>query len=491
MDSSLFQYSLHAINSINATNSTTPQLPLITLQIEFGGRLAISAIFLPIQILTLIGLAVFTKWKRQPVYSRLLAPWVGTIYQLFFCIDYIVYYAIKFAGVQSIYVPDYSYGGLYFLSFFNYASYMAFAIQTVRYYLMRGMYKSIAASKKISNIAIYKRLTSRKLYYIVTIVFAIIMYILVALLAALRDSGVLSFSIWSIADNALETPVIVALMATIIISFLVDLFVFNGNLIFKKCGWVRYFITEDPLRFRVEISIIILGAIDAITIACIQSFGNYYSDPVGYGIANVIVYLARYTLWWAAFGGLVCIYSLVDLIQQKRKYNADTEERLDQLSGEQRLYKVIEDVPDGYNLISDYCKVELSSENLVAWDHVKKVIQKWASLNDDEKRHELELIYDMYLDSEAELEINIQNAVRQEFLRAMGKGAETPRRLKRSNDDRSDDQKKLDALVSLNKGIVENISDTFSRLEETRAFKVYWSSLEAKSRIQDKAHLVV
>ncbi len=355
------------------------------------------------------------------------------------------------------------------------------------------MYKNISQSKKVTYIAAYKRFTSRKMYAAFCIIYTILAAGPMTVLTILRDASVISYSSWNLSVIIIEAVLGIALMVVIVGFFAFDFFVLNGHMVFRRCQWHKYFIGQDPLRFRLEIVVLLVGILAYVTTTVVNSASStlgIIANPVGWAIGFFIVVFFKWIVWLFAFGGLIVVYTLIDTISQSRKAkNVDTESSAG-LTGEQRLYKVIEDVPDGYNLLSDYCKVELSSENLIAWTHVKKLIQQLPSLNENERRHELELIYELFLDSDAEMEINIQNTVRQEFLRAIGKGMETPRKRKNA-DDRSEEQRQLDALISLNKGIVENISDTFSRLEDTKAFKLYWASMEAKSRILEKANMTV
>jgi hypothetical protein len=164
---------------------------------------------------------------------------------------------------------------------------------------------------------------------------------------------------------------------------------------------------------------------------------------------------------------------------------------LSTLTGEQKLYKVLLDEPDGFNLISMYCKHELSAENLRAWVDLNKVIPKWATSSEQERVAALHKIYERYIKPDAELEINIQNAVRNAFLLLIGKGSFIANNNPVRKEGLTDSEMQLEVLMELNKSVVENLADTFARLEETKNFKVYWLTLLEREKIEDKSNFAL
>lgn len=109
-----------------------------------------------------------------------------------------------------------------------------------------------------------------------------------------------------------------------------------------------------------------------------------------------------------------------------------------------------------------YCAHELSSENLRAWVDLNLIIHKWSTFNEEERVVHLNKIYTKYIAPDAELEINIQNSTRNAFLFLLGKGSFVVRDgMQNLNASESDQQ--LEVLMGLNKSVVENLADTFSR----------------------------
>lgn len=141
------EFSLLRSNS-TITNSTRV-VPAIYSTIINSGMLAIAIVFLPIFIAIFIMLIIFTKNKQQPVHSRFLSPWFGTIYQILYLVSMIVVEPLVLAKVVSE-DQQYYYWFCLILLFhvssklsqlllkFLKASLVSFMLQTLRYYAMRG-----------------------------------------------------------------------------------------------------------------------------------------------------------------------------------------------------------------------------------------------------------------------------------------------------------------------------------------------------------------
>lgn len=181
------------------------------------------------------------------------------------------------------------------------------------------MYHNISASKKMSYIALYKRFTSRKTYAAVAITYSLIVLtgsvIFRSVFLAENRLSLQNYSVWW--DDVFS---VLTLFITLI-AFLSDFLFLNGKFIFRHCKWYEYFIGQDPLRFRVEVIFIILGIIIGIIQSIFVLVKDPYHQPVLWAVLFVILYLFRIIVWCAAFGGVICIYALMDAIVQRRKYD--------------------------------------------------------------------------------------------------------------------------------------------------------------------------
>jgi hypothetical protein len=110
-----------------------------------------------------------------------------------------------------------------------------------------------------------------------------------------------------------------------------------------------------------------------------------------------------------------------------------------------------------------YCARELSAENLRAWVDLNQIIRKWESLDEKERLAALNKIYTLYIQPDAELEINIQNNVRNSFLLLLGKGSFIIQQRETPVTEISEAEGQLNVLMELNKSVVENLADTFAR----------------------------
>jgi hypothetical protein len=111
-----------------------------------------------------------------------------------------------------------------------------------------------------------------------------------------------------------------------------------------------------------------------------------------------------------------------------------------------------------------YCARELSSENLRAWVDLNQIIREWTSMDEKQRTTALNKIYTLYIQPDAELEINIQNVVKNSFLLLLGKGSFVLQRQENpSPETPSETTTQLSALMDLNKSVVENLADTFAR----------------------------
>jgi hypothetical protein len=108
--------------SQNTTSNGTLSYPPIFTNLNGAFRIAHVGFFLPLAILVLIGLIVFTIKKRQPLYSRFLAPWFGTIYLILKLVNDLVVYSLSLARKLDHGNSIYQYGDYYFLEYLLFVS---------------------------------------------------------------------------------------------------------------------------------------------------------------------------------------------------------------------------------------------------------------------------------------------------------------------------------------------------------------------------------
>jgi len=362
-------------------------------------------------------------------------------------------------------------------------------MQTMRYYAMKGMYAIISRLNNGSGIAAYKKITSHRTYAVVCVVYSLFAFSFGVVMTIIQDTGTIDYETAAIAINAWGSVFLVVPFLIVFVAFAIDCLLFCVK---RRNSLYEYFVEQDPLRFRSEMSFLIASFVFLVFYQTMLFVANPRVSPVAWAVVFALARFTEFVIWLWAFGGFVCAYALWDMLRSGKVclfVATDTQLSVRHASchaEDTMLYRVLQDVPDGYELFRDYCKLEFSSENLIAWSRVRALLHEWPSMDREKRACEFEAVYETYLSPDSDLEINVQNVIRHQFLSALGRAPETPGR---KHTDRSPDQLQLDALEAFGKSIVENLSDTFSRLSETRRFKTYASAVEARQQIVDRANM--
>jgi hypothetical protein len=475
--------------SIQQSNTTIPDYDF---QIKYSkttlwGYFTVNCIALPLAIVTFIGVILFTVFKKQPVSSRHVAPYLGLTYIIFNSLLSIIFKLLLYTNVMT---SDFELYFWFFLIALQQAAAMAYVVQTVRYYIMRGMYHNIGEDVQ-THLRVLKRITSKKLFLAIVFVYGVFAWVYSTIWTLLFLLKQVDATTLTRGREFVFLAFNIAMVLVVFAAVLYDLIWTNRRVLFVKCAWGDYFTIYDPLRFRIEGGLLITAWIFLYFSSVFSYFVQPSTNPYGLAVGSVILYALGTFLYILAFGGLACIYALIFVIRDRHKLKSLKVGNLSTLTGEQKLYKVLLDEPDGFNLISMYCKHELSAENLRAWVDLNKVIPKWATSSEQERVAALHKIYERYIKPDAELEINIQNAVRNAFLLLIGKGSFIANNNPVRKEGLTDSEMQLEVLMELNKSVVENLADTFARLEETKNFKVYWVTLLEREKIEDKSNFAL
>jgi hypothetical protein len=472
-------------------NNVTLSTPELSFTAKYAiayswGIMSVNAVIaLPLGVITFIAIIILTIRKKQPISSRHIAPWFGQTYIILNAIFSIIFTILL---QTQVIMQDQLLYYWFFLVALQQAAIMSYVIQTIRYFIMRGMYNNISNVIEFRNL-LYRRITSKKLFVIIVLSYAVFCWCYSTAWTFVSIYQVISpyYVIFYVRDYVFFGLSVIMLIA-ILITFAYDALWTNRRVLFVRCQWKDYFTNHDPLRFRIEILFIAIG------LFCIyfSSIFNYFTipttNPYGLAVGAAIFYAIGVIFYILGFGGMAVINTILFMIRDAKKHKVLSIGNLESLTGEQKLYKVLLDQPDGFHLIAMYCAHELSSENLNAWVDLNKIIPKWSNLDAKDRTANLHMIYRKYIQPDAAQEINLPNNVRNMFLLLIGKGSFIIRDNKDMRD-MNEAEFQLNVLMDLNKSVVENLADTFARLEETTNFKIYWQILLEKEKIEMKGSL--
>jgi hypothetical protein len=215
---------------------------------------------------------------------------------------------------------------------------------------MRSMYYNITKGAPF-QIAWYKRITSKKLFIGIVFTYAVVTWAYCTVWTILYTLQIVSLYTVTYTRDYVIIGLDLLLILLMLLAFGYDLMWTNRKILFVKCSWGDYFTIHDPLRFRIESGLVIVAWFFLYGSNYFQILATSGTDPYGLGVGSAIFYCIGTILYILAFGGLACIYSIIFMIRDKHKHKVLSVGGLETLTGEQKLYKVLLDEPDGFNLV--------------------------------------------------------------------------------------------------------------------------------------------
>jgi hypothetical protein len=519
------------------TSVTNITLSNTILTINYAYQAEILFLYSILAILCIFIILVSIRYrKQQPVKSRYILPYIGPAGLLFLCIDKIIvacaYIYDPYIPFTNMYNPTMSFNIVFYtdlvaLYIFSMPllqlAFMLYLYGAVQYFLMKNMYdilfmkfskknKHKRVAKKSSEIdmksinestkrklEIYKTLTSRTMMSVVSILFLFTMVIVIVTIRMLplipQLSSIITNKLSDQICNYVDIGVRGIFGIALIAVFLWDVFIMSYSKLFKHCAWRQHFLDEDPFRFRIEFVIIfslILFALmaETLTLSALYATSGKYSDPLYLGLqfASEQPRFLYALCLLASCGGFVCWIKLSTDFKVWNKtrlrpgylkvdgYVAleDTEESEYELQNT-AMFRLLRD-PKGYDVFEQFCKVEWSLENLMAWKDLQKILRtyKMDGIDEDRRLDMVKRFYGNYLDSSAKFPLNITFQVH-ELMNMINEG-----RL-------IEDRQIRKALISLNNCLQENLSDSFARLSVTDNYKKYIQTRQLQLQLKTRA----
>jgi uncharacterized membrane protein len=342
---------------------------------------------------------------------------------------------------------------------------IVFILHIARYYFLKHLYVQLAKRADISKneFKLHRMLTSNTAMIIaVAIVVSIVAFILLPIQIRARKVSVEYFGKGSMLNYSIYVVVEVIWLLgtfTIVTLLLWDIITSLRSIKEKGIGW--FFSFSDPLKFRLEMIFFVLCTLIGHTefiLRCIDLADLVNSPPMSLkGTRN---FVKTYTLYkffrlfytWFCCGGLTFMMQIAIFIHRaltggKKPKNVD-----------ESIIEVMLQDEAGYKLMNDYCATEWSTENLTCWKYLYNFKSKGF-----EDIETVSQIYNMFIKSGAEMEVNIPSKTRIHITEVM-------------NASSNKSKLSFEPFNSLYGQIVANLSDTLIRLMTTAEYESYDNS---------------
>jgi pimeloyl-ACP methyl ester carboxylesterase len=397
-------------------------------------------------------LCVIIFYNKQPVRSRFIAPYIGNVTVLVITAGNIY---IGAAQWERLY-PVYSSILRTITNALIAIAVLALFIQALRFYLLRYLYKTMGTTKN-DYTKILKVLTSKITYAVIMCISIVFWFFLFGISLGVANSSWGNYN-GDFNGNLtyLELAYALILLILLVILFIIDIF-------FISKTWknpIFTFFVDDPLLFRLDTIFFLISYFFFIMYNILSQFFDGY-------LIFVLQFLA-YTFAILFSGGTAVIAVFVRYIRGI----ADKASTTDILDRTQRLQVMVAD-PKGLELISTYARAEFSYENVAVVVDVKEELETYSAKTDPEKYAVLDRLVTTYLDRNSDMEVNVPGNVRQAVLALHGRmGVENTV------------GEGMAVLESLLSSCVITLCDTFTRYEDTKQCKEFWSYMKAANDIK-------
>jgi pimeloyl-ACP methyl ester carboxylesterase len=367
---------------------------------------------------------VLVFFQEHRLKSRLFAPHFCTLYVL-------VLGTFRIATMWRVNIPyNIIWLVIYCASFVTSVS--CVCMQNVKYFMLTSLYKSMR--KKLPSSRIVKLLASKRVFAICPII-GVIWLLFGTVVLGLFYGAKLYF--------VHGVFIYVTGVACIFFSF-VAIVVFIADIIaraMEKMTIREYFITSDPLCYRIDMVIMVI----AFIFGALEITLPYGAGLIS-GYAMDIIFLPACLL---IGGGSVIIAIIVDRI---RGYRYQPK----QLGGapvtnDEHVKRIMNDEM-ALKLFQNYCEKEFSLENTYAFLDFQNVLESLPKMTDQEKSTAVDMLHNKYIGKNSEHEVNINSYDMQLFMNYYNQG----------NGDLEQVLRKI--LVAL----LSNLMDTYNRFKVTK-----------------------
>jgi hypothetical protein len=264
----------------------------------------------------------------------------------------------------------------------------------------------------------------------------------------------------------------------IVLIYLIDILK-NARVLFGRCEWRQFFYDYDPLRFRLEMSLVVLILVLGITsqgIASMCYFKNcVIRDRLIVAISSLIPLFMYHILFLIATAGIATVQSHlysrnehIDSERGLRIYDDNDNELMESLKpydveeSNSELVRLLNDVK-GRMVIDIYSRTEFTSEYLLYWYDLSDIRRSYRHLSAEKQLLVMKELFDKYLADDALYK-----------LRNFDRSAIAVEEI--IEDRAGSVERQLDVLDALNSEALKSLIGIYSRLKHTGMYRDYQST---------------
>jgi hypothetical protein len=441
-----------------------------------------------------ILIALFITRNTQPVRSRFIAPFVGIIAIL---VDSILQGWINNSlalAEQWSAMDAFSYVIMLTANPLAVSALFVFLWQQIRFVLFQNIYYLMGSSASLhKKIMILCRIITSKLIFCLTTLtiagFVMCYFAALVAVAATRKTGiqtdrVITAQAVSFASFILVIALGIALMlmVDVFMSFRrsketvsgdsgADVIQVNQK---KGIAVIAKNLTDDALYFRFEACLILLAVLIMFILYPIGIASVVKESPAksGLSIVRLLIEFIFMFVKIVSFGGFVCGIAVKNYLKPQEQNIMDRiqQEDPEMNVGDDKILSVLRNEA-GYRMVSNYCRIEFSLENLLLWKELEELRANNLIMSTSERRAALQLIDELYIQRNSEREFNCGNSVKKMFHVAL-----------HSKEPSVVDTE--EAFAALYGACMHNIADTFTRLTSTQPYNQFMKGREMEQELK-------
>ncbi|KAL9642949.1 hypothetical protein ABK040_010642 [Willaertia magna] len=403
----------------------------------------------------LMYLSLIFMWSKKSILKRLTIPYLCT-----FCVM-----IRMFISGQYLYeVSPILYSTLSIVSVAIIVVVYAFTI--VRYFYLRNLYSIISNTKRIY---FHKILSSTWMGIFISIILTFLTITILFPSCLFYFKTIYLKSSFQIIRNVFLGVIIVLGIFCSLIASVIDIY-FNREII-KKKGFFNFVFFDDPFYVRIDMMSIVLLLI------LLGPFLAPTRVEALVGLFRMVMGIVGYFLC----GGTAMVIEIVKVIKLKVYKKLKKNNSIDSNNNQQGEFDSLLSDISFFNLLKEYCEKEFSLENIVLYEKLMELKRKgFVTFT------ELQYIYDQFIKTYSAYEINLPSATKKQFMELLTvrKDCLMEMELKEEGKRLTTEEKEIGGVEYgkvdeiLMNDIIVNLSDTYSRLQQTSRFQE-WETIKA------------
>jgi hypothetical protein len=218
---------------------------------------------------------------------------------------------------------------------------------------------------------------------------------------------------------------------------------------------------QDPLYFRFEACLILLAVFIMFVLYPIGIASVVRESPAksGLSVVRFLIEIIFIFVKIVAFGGFVCGIAIKNYLTHNPDSIVEQVQDMDPEMmniGDDKILSILRNEA-GFRMVSKYCRVEFSLENILLWKELEELRANNLIMSASERRAALEQLDELYIKRNSEREFNCSNTTKKTFYSALESKEPTVVQTE-------------EAFAALYGACMTNIADTFTRLTSTQGY---------------------